>query len=1103
MFKLIQSKSIVYLILVNLIFLTLLPANSSSNEISRWDESWSFSQEINIPIDTNADIAKYQPIDFRIEFDQACWAKNEHEHSIRVCCWDGDNWHELESQIYNLNHIDESHIGTCSLVFLIPEYANGKERYFVYYDDSEKPDPGYIDHVDIEESYYHYEPISGYPIESHYYAVIDDGYIVYAVVQDGQFMGYNTAQHVYKMKDRTTEVLPKNGDLFAAFDFKYCYDKGLFDYSSTSQHLVSKEILVNGNLMIEIGIVSQSNREDLRTTATYRYYHCPTSNTRIHTHVRHETLNEVRVYPEFPESNTDGTYASLQCGGVKSSSIKDLNFGAILPYMHVSDEMDNIVEYPIDTDPEYIPENPDIRVLSIKDDVDLGGNAWVSFDEGDIGTSHSVIFNSNSIVKSGTDERDGIQVNAFEMDYPHLLGIENNLATIQTGRNSYESGDTHDLIMPQDFVVEFEAEFFSSKTGGFTIVQQEVDIFQELVKIKPSSTEEFSDDSNETEKHILSVFVHLSSSMPFGSALSALLGANFSYINVELCRNEKFIGSGAALRLPMKPISELDELTFIEQISVTISSFDWRNMSFFKKISFQNLESGRYVIKIYGENPLFGKERKYIGFAALELNDSTKVHIPCSMEGALYVHVSDQNNEGVKNAEATLLKNDNVVAKNQTNEKGDTLIKAPCGTLEKYILKILYNGFMIHNDTIRLGCTTNIIPKIKSIAIERYSLKINIFDTWDMPLEVDVNPFLTSKEMSESALISANKPSLSSYTFSNLTPSLYHLNLKYKSYSLEKDIHLDSDTELDIDFPAEFQINIRILDSRGTSMGTEKIIISRNGKQLETQTKNSEITVSLPPSYYYTKIYDKDDLIGARNISVFSERNFEIITNHEPLFPIIVTLIAIFLMVISLAFSYVKRDKMYFLALLPISLVIIAVVSPWWTLYGSSSQLETSTQMFMIPTELVTMTTSPSIISGELASLPNIFRDTIGLIPVFTAIGCLLILLSIFFKKSNKEKLYFLSLISAMIVLIGLLLMFTIGMSMLSEIGVGSFIGEEDLDVSIPGEGTFSSMFCRWRPSTGFYLYVVATIFLSINVIFSISKKYFQGGEIKIWKRKR
>jgi len=1084
-----QKKSTVYSLLLITVWLILVPVNSSYESLW-WDDDWSNRQEIDVPIDTNSVIAKYQPIDTRIEFDENCWAKNEDEHSIRICCLNGNNWNELESQVYNLEHIDENHVKSCNIVFLIPGSATGDERYYVYYDDSEKPNIDYVDHVDVEESFYRYEPISGYPLESHYYKIIDEGYIIYAVAQEGQVIGYNTSQHVTKMNDKVTEVKPKNGDLFAAFDFKYYYDEELFGYSSTSQHLVSKEILVNGNLMVEVGIVSTSNRGDLQTTATYKYYHCPTSNTRIHTHVKHEMLKEIKVHSGV---NTDGTYASLQCGGVQSVSIEDLNFGQILPYMHVFNERGSITKYSLDTDPEYMPEDPDIRVLSIEDDVDLGKKAWISFDEGDTGISHSLILSSNSIVKSGNDERDGIQINAFEMDYPHLPGLENNLATIQLGRNSYESGGIHDLVIPGDFIVEFDAEFFSSNAGGFNIVQHEADIFQELAKIKPPSNDEFIDDSNETDKHALSVFIHLSTSMPIGSGLSALLGLNFSYINVELYKNEEFTYSGTAVRLPMKPISELGEVNPVKQISAALFSFDWKNLSFFKKICFSNLESGKYTIKIYRENPFFGKQRKYIGFTALELNDDTKTHVHCGIEGALYIHASDQNNEDVKNVEVILLKNGNIMAKNQTGEKGNTLIKAPCSISEKYTVKILYNGFMVHNDTIRLGYLTNIIPKKESVSIERYNLKINVFDIWGMPLEVDVNPVLTSKEMYESTLISGEKLSLNYYAFSNLTPSLYKLNLKYKSYSLEKDINLDSDIELDLDFPAEFQIKVRILDSRGLPIEDTKIIISRNSKKLETKTKDSKMMFSLPPGFYHVKIYDEDKLIGAREIDVFGERNFDFITISEPVFPVLIIIITIFLVAISAVFSYFKKDKMYFLLILPISLVIMAVVSPWWILCSSSFQLETSTNMFLLPLELVTVTTVSDVISGELASLPDIFREYVSLIPIFSVVGCSSIAAGMFLRAFNYQRFYILSLVFASISFVGSILIFFIGMSMLAEVGVGGFMGKGILDVSISGKDIVPSVSYSWGPSLGFYLYVISIFILFIVIVGILSRKYFKS----------
>jgi len=69
-----QKKSIVYSLLLITVWLILVPVNSSYESLW-WNEGWSHRQRIDIPINTNSDIAKYQPIDTRIEFNESCWAK--------------------------------------------------------------------------------------------------------------------------------------------------------------------------------------------------------------------------------------------------------------------------------------------------------------------------------------------------------------------------------------------------------------------------------------------------------------------------------------------------------------------------------------------------------------------------------------------------------------------------------------------------------------------------------------------------------------------------------------------------------------------------------------------------------------------------------------------------------------------------------------------------------------------------------------------------------------------------------------------------------------------------------------------------------------------
>ena len=271
-----MKKLVLLILLANVLFLALTPVCISMDDSTWWNEDWSFRQNLSVPIDTSSNYAKYQPVDTRIEFENPCWAENEKKHSVRVVFQIDATLMELESQIYDLNYSDDRHIKSCSLVFLIPKEANGNEKYYVYYDDKEKFNPDYPDRVEIGESYYHYEPIPGYPFESHYYKIMEDGFIVYAVTQGGKFMGGGIAQQVTKLKPQSTDFMPKSGELFASFDFMYYYGDGLEDYSGSVDNLLSKEIFVDGNLMVKFGIVSGSIKEDVKTTVTYKYYCCPT-----------------------------------------------------------------------------------------------------------------------------------------------------------------------------------------------------------------------------------------------------------------------------------------------------------------------------------------------------------------------------------------------------------------------------------------------------------------------------------------------------------------------------------------------------------------------------------------------------------------------------------------------------------------------------------------------------------------------------------------------------------------------------------------------------------------------------------------------------------
>jgi hypothetical protein len=232
-----------------------------------WDDAWSFRQEIDLGFNTNLEEAAYQPVDITLRFNSPCWAMNETQHSVRVLCQNNKEDSIIESQLYNLVHTDESHIASCDLVFLIPPQADGTEHYYVYYDESPTSSPDYPDHVSIEDSSYFYEPIPGYPLESHFYKITQNNTIRYVVAQEGQFLWYTTSQCVTKLKDGSSEVMPKNGEAIASFEYVYYYGNEMWQYNSTSEELISKDILCDGNLMVSCRIISRSTGGNLQTTA--------------------------------------------------------------------------------------------------------------------------------------------------------------------------------------------------------------------------------------------------------------------------------------------------------------------------------------------------------------------------------------------------------------------------------------------------------------------------------------------------------------------------------------------------------------------------------------------------------------------------------------------------------------------------------------------------------------------------------------------------------------------------------------------------------------------------------------------------------------------
>jgi len=1147
------KRLIVLIILSNILLSIFIPYSSIAKEEPWWNENWSFRQEIIIPINTSDENSKFQPIDVHLIFNNTCWAKDEDEHSIRAIYQEGDRYIELESQIYDLEFDESYTLKSCNIVFLIPEEANGKEKYFVYYDNDKKSGPDYQKRVEIDESYYKYEPIQGLGFESSYFKITQDEQIIYAVNKEGTVLGDKVSQQVTRLKKGAKDILPHNTDQIASFAFIYWWLKdGHWSEISSASRFISKQLFVDGNLMVKFGIVSESEDSLLRSKVIYKYYFCPTEDKRLYTNVRHEIIgNSIQKGEEI-----DVAYAILSCGGIKSSTIDELNFGEIPPYLHFYSDEEIVKSHPFDRYPDYANWQ---AIISKTDDYDLGSSPWLSVDFGESGKAHGIIFNTTNILKSGKDERDGIELQLFEAKEIQYPGLEGSFAHLYVMRNAYEKDEPRDETLPNDYVVEFNAEYFTSENGGYPAVEKEAKIYLKLIDYQPDGGE-VVDDGKEEEKYNLKVYPHLPRLLLFKYRISKLF-LRKPQITAELVRDGESLGYCKTNRLPIS-----------EDLKI-----DWKNITFFRKMFFNNIPSGRYVIKIYLENAIFSDEREFIGYKIVDLNEDMNVNIFCKSQGKIKISTTNQDSNGIENLEFTLLDGDTIISEAKTDSDGKAIINAPCGLNNKYTLNTTYKGFFIGTQNIRLGrlrqyiakrvslnfdthdlivnffdsdgtspdfnvdlsltsenmqVPTIIIPNstnngeynFKALLPESYILKINyelfeikekinipdlerfeinlqdlkliIKDNWNLSPEAPIDVSLASKDFEKIVVLYANKISSEEFLFSNIYPGNYTIKVSYKSYELKESIRVpyDKNGEKQIVFSALFNITTKVLNSRGEPLNDAKVIFTRGKQDVEGKSdENGNVIFEIPPGIYNSSIFSGGELIAQRKVDVFYDKDYSIVTKDDPIIPIIVISLAIIILAFAAIFSIKNKNPTFLLKILAIVLAIIAIISPWWIINGelSDPHIETSTNLFIIPSEMTTITTNINFTAGDVTDLDITYEQILDIIPLILIAGVLCLLGPIVIKRYIKEKLAFLFLIMALIFFIGIIVSFSYATSEMADITVGSFYGNGNLDVNIPGEEYYEIIKCSWGPGYSFYLFLSSIVILVATILLKLKNRNF------------
>jgi hypothetical protein len=1032
-----------------------------------------YKQEITIPIDTSLETAKFQPIDMRITFSNACWGTNETIHSIRVGIDDGTGIQEIESQVYDIEHSDDTHIKTCGLVFLIPEAANGKEKYYVLYDSEETSPANYPKHVIVEDTHYFYEPIPGQKIDFDYYGIRQDGFVIYTVIQKGQLLGNPIAFAVIKFKPNSTTVETYNLDQVGNFDFRYGVT-GVPEYLGSSWATdITKTVLVDGNLMIRLRVGGISPRGDIQSDNIYTYYYSPTIAKRILVDAHHEILKTINI--DDP-TTLDGVYGGITSIKSRSASIEKMNVGEILPSVYIYDEENTIQEFSVPQNPESTERE---LVLSTQDDVELGTKGWVCVGDPGSGKVHGIIFNSNTGIVDGPD--DGVQIKVYAIQNIKLPGLEADTGNLQLTRNAYENGN-HQTVLDQGKIYQYKVEFLTVETGGYTRIDNESVFYQNLIKLVPVLRGNATEREAKKERYTLTVYVHFARSVPLGSLLSAALGKNVSYIYAELYQQDSFRSSGSVGRLSLGSIElNMTGKNLREKLQTIFGIFDWKNLSLFKKIRFPDLDSGEYLVKIFRENPRFAEQRQYIGFGFVNLSKNTEIRISCRPQGVIAIALTDQEGKGVEDARCVLQVDNTVIAETVSDLNGNANLSAPCYSSKPYQLKILYQGFLIGEEQITLNILRRFIDLKKSFSLERYSLVLRVIDTWGFPPTVDVNPTLTSEEMVVAATIRGVTLEAGQYRFDNLLPAPYRLSMSYKAFRLEENFTLEKTTTIDITFPAEFSLDFSVFNSYANRLSNGDISLQRNGKTASTSIQqNGTASAMVPPGDYMMLVRADNEVIAQQQIQVRGEKTMDIVTTQDSFLHTLIVYLGIILVIGALVFSLWKKRLVFGFKLLTIGLLLIALVSPWWALSGEKDTISTTTNTYVVPPQLITLTTSSNAIGGEISAVPGEVTTVLGVLSLLVAVTCFILFLSLLIMNRLRKTTMILSLLSIVILFLSLIVFFY-AFSQLTQVGVGSFMGSGYLDVALPGEVEQTSILCYWGPGIGFYLLIPSLILLVLT----------------------
>jgi hypothetical protein len=161
-------------------------------------------------------------------------------------------------------------------------------------------------------------------------------------------------------------------------------------------------------------------------------------------------------------------------------------------------------------------------------------------------------------------------------------------------------------------------------------------------------------------------------------------------------------------------------------------------------------------------------------------------------------------------------------------------------------------------------------------------------------------------------------------------------------------------------------------------------------------------------------------------------------------------------------------------------------------LSGEENTISTTTNTFVVPPQIITLTTSPDSIGGEISAVPEEVTMVLGVLSLLVAVTCFILFLSFLTMKRLRKTTMILSFFSIVILFLSVVIFFYV-FSQLTQVGVGSFMGNGNLDVTILGKAEQTTISCSWGPGIGFYLLIPSLILLILTLFIKrIEKKFIR-----------